>query len=1143
MSSSRLLHRALLQIDQFLSPPQLSQNKQERQTRQLRLLVTLYLLLVFAYAVLVLLFSPDEIARLRNIPLWLSAIVLPVILLRLKHHRAAIDAFLIGGWLLITLITATIGGTRASAFGFYAVVVALAALWVGWQSALGYMVVSIAAGGVMVYLDSINLLPELHSTASIALLTESITIVLLTVTIYLLVRQSERALIHAQQELAERRQAEQALRDSEKRYRMLGEIISDYAYSYDVAPDGTYTAGWITGDSFTRMTGYQWSEIGSSYILYHPDDVPVVREHVVATLKGQATSGDYRILTKSGELRWVHIKRQVELEGERVIRFYGAATDITERKMADQALRESEAKFRSFFEIAPSGIAIVNNATGCYVDANPAFLQAINLPREAVVGHTVDEMGLILGSMEFRERIREKFRQSGKLDNEEVALIYPDGRMGVCLYSLRATEIGGEPHLLTTALDITDRKNVESEVLGLNDELQQRASYLRTLNHIAREVTTLMDMDTTLRNIMTQLASIVSFDMFYVSLVDQETRVIRFPIMYDAGQYWSQPDSLLDRSALISDVLTSGQPTLVNRTPEQIQAFIDSSSLIGDTSRVSASLIVVPLPLRDRVTGVMSIQSYTMNAYQHKHVDLLMGAAYSVSIAIDNAHLYDSLQHELEQRRQAEEATRRSEARLRALLDATTDVAFLMDKDGTFLTLNRTLATTIGGEVEDFIGQNGFDLLQPELRAVRNIHFEQVVKTMQPERWVDQAGTSWWDNNLFPVISSQGTVEAFALYSRNITEQKFLETELKRYTAQLEQMVEERTAQLMHTKAQIEIILNNISDAIALAKPNGDILTRNPAFVTMFGNQVSNCIEHLLWVMPEDTHGEATGSALLDVMWHRAPQRVEVQIADEQGGTKDIDLALIPVQLDDPGDRPGILVSAHDITHLKEIERFKARFIADAVHDLATPITGLTTRLYLLKRTPEKLDDHVRAIGNQVDHLRNLLSDLRTLSLIDRKRLTLDLHTCDLNQVALRVFDTYEPVAISKNQTLKLVTDPALPPLMLDNGQIERVLVNLVSNAINYTPPGKDIVIQTACSDDSVVLVVEDEGMGIGAEELPHVFDRFYRTNSARHAQAGGTGLGLAIAKEIVELHGGRVTVKSEVGVGSTFVVHLPTEN
>ena len=353
-------------------------------------------------------------------------------------------------------------------------------------------------------------------------------------------------------------------------------------------------------------------------------------------------------------------------------------------------------------------------------------------------------------------------------------------------------------------------------------------------------------------------------------------------------------------------------------------------------------------------------------------------------------------------------------------------------------------------------------------------------------------------------------------------------------------MVEERTVELRRAKEQIEIILNNTRDAIALARANGDIETRNPAFISMFGEQVSNWTELLLWTVATEEQTAAVSKALLNTIQNQESQRVELQIISEAGGNKDIDMAFIPVQLTNNQERSGILVSAHDITHIKQIERFKTRFIDDAMHDLATPITGLTNRLYLMKRSPEKLDEHLVKLENQVGHLRNLLDDLRSLSQLDRGQLALQLEPYDINQIVGRVFDTYEPVAISKGQILHLSTTPNLPIIQIDARQMERVFVNLLANAINYTLNDKAIWVRTTVDDDHVILSIQDEGMGISPEDLPHVFDRFYRTAVARSTQSSGTGLGLAIVKEIVERHGGSVKAESELDKGSTFTVNLP---
>ncbi len=140
----------------------------------------------------------------------------------------------------------------------------------------------------------------------------------------------------------------------------------------------------------------------------------------------------------------------------------------------------------------------------------------------------------------------------------------------------------------------------------------------------------------------------------------------------------------------------------------------------------------------------------------------------------------------------------------------------------------------------------------------------------------------------------------------------------------------------------------------------------------------------------------------------------------------------------------------------------------------------------MLRHNPERLEYHICAFENQVRHLRNLLDDLRTLSRMDRRQMSLEFKVCSVGALVQRVFDIYEPVAINKHQTLTLTIDPTLPEIHLDEQQIERVLVNLVSNAVNCTLEVKGICLEAVAEDQAVVIRVIDHGMGIAAEDLPH---------------------------------------------------------
>lgn len=476
---------------------------------------------------------------------------------------------------------------------------------------------------------------------------------------------------------------------------------------------------------------------------------------------------------------------------------------------------------------------------------------------------------------------------------------------------------------------------------------------------------------------------------------------------------------------------------------------------------------------------------------------------------------------------------------------------------------NLVLITDALGKIEyvnpTFTRVTGYELAEVLEKPYRIINAETTSEALEDLMWATVGtGNSWhgelqyrkkdgelfWGETVFSAIKNQaGKLVQYLSVVQDITERKRLELEVQRYTTQLEKMVEDRTAELRRAKEQIELILTHTSDALALAQPTGDIQTVNPAFVKTFGHEAGKAIEFMVRVFASEEQIALVSDTLMKVILNSETKRVEAQIIGEDNQVKDIDLALIPIRLMDDDEKSGVLVSARDITQLKDIERFKGRFVADAVHDLATPITGLSTRLYLLQHAPEKAAEHVKALQNQVNHLRNLLEDLRTLSHLDRSQLMLQREPADLNEIARRVLDTYAPVAMNKQQILSFEPDTTLPRIFLDVRHFERVLVNLVSNAVNYTPNDKIIRVTTSIRDHWVELKIIDQGIGITTEELPLVFDRFFRSSQARRTQTSGTGLGLAIVKEIIEQHGGFVSVESVVNQGSTFTVHLPAQN
>jgi two-component system phosphate regulon sensor histidine kinase PhoR len=238
----------------------------------------------------------------------------------------------------------------------------------------------------------------------------------------------------------------------------------------------------------------------------------------------------------------------------------------------------------------------------------------------------------------------------------------------------------------------------------------------------------------------------------------------------------------------------------------------------------------------------------------------------------------------------------------------------------------------------------------------------------------------------------------------------------------------------------------------------------------------------------------------------------------------------------------GYLVMLQDLTRIRRLETVRRDFISNISHELRTPLAGLkalvdTLRGGALKDRPAA-KRFLKRMDAEVDALTQLVEELLELSRIESGQAPLRLASTPVAEVVIPPVDRLRPQTERAGLEFTVLLPPQLPPVLADVDQARLVLTNLVHNAIKFTPPGGRIVVAARSDGDEVVLSVQDSGVGIPAEDLPRVFERFYKADQAR--SGGGTGLGLAIAKHIVQGHGGRIWVESVEGQGSTFLFTLP---
>jgi PAS domain S-box-containing protein len=260
------------------------------------------------------------------------------------------------------------------------------------------------------------------------------------------------------------------------------------------------------------------------------------------------------------------------------------------------------------------------------------------------------------------------------------------------------------------------------------------------------------------------------------------------------------------------------------------------------------------------------------------------------------------------------------------------------------------------------------------------------------------------------------------------------------------------------------------------------------------------------------------------------------------------------IYYDAEGKAQHMLGVVQDITERKQaeqqqmelaLERERVELLKNILHtmshDLKTPLTAINTSLYLLERatTDTQRQPRIDSIKEQVTYLDHLIQDILTLARLEHTP-HMKVERVDINHACQLAANQLRAAAERKHIDVQLDLDNALQPISADRSEIQRVIVNLIENALNYTAENGSVRVRSYRTDDVVALEIEDTGIGISSDDLPHIFERFYRADDARATVEGGTGLGLAIVKQIIEMHDGSISVESQRGRGTTFCIKLP---
>ena len=364
---------------------------------------------------------------------------------------------------------------------------------------------------------------------------------------------------------------------------------------------------------------------------------------------------------------------------------------------------------------------------------------------------------------------------------------------------------------------------------------------------------------------------------------------------------------------------------------------------------------------------------------------------------------------------------------------------------------------------------------------------------------------------------------------QNMGEVGDLENAFSIMTNELQQKLNEVNRQ----KKQIETILLHMTDGIIAFDMDGNIIHINPAAKDLLGlNEQDDNFEKIFKKLGININIE---KIIYLENWTSSEQRKHV-------GDKYINILFAPFQ--DENDRPaGVVALIQDITEHVRLDNMRKEFVADVSHELKTPITsimGYSDTLLEGDYDEETRTKFLKVISAEAKRMARLVTDLLTLSRYDSKKVTSDITDFDLGDLVKKCIEKLKFEIEKKNHSVECFVTASVPPVVADKYGIERVVLNILSNAIKYTPDNGVIKVYVGFVYNDAYIKVIDNGIGIPEEDLERIFDRFYRVDKARSRELGGTGLGLSIAKEILDQNKGSINIKSVVGKGTEVVIRIP---
>ncbi|MEO8647675.1 MAG: PAS domain S-box protein [Acidobacteriota bacterium] len=983
---------------------------------------------------------------------------------------------------------------------------------------------------------------------------------------------NRRVIVSMLRDITDRLYAENSLRQNQMVLSMAMRGSHMGVWESDIATD---TIMW--SEELEAIFGLAPGEFNGTHEHYidlvYVDDREMLRRSVESAI---AENRDYwvefRFYHSSGEIRWMEGRGEAvySQKGE-PIRLYGVGIDITSRKLSEERLRESEERFSKAFNTSPLILTISSLKDGSLVEVNDTFVEVSGYSREEVIGKTTVELGL-WARVDDRSEELYQLNTVGQVRNVEYDFVIRDGSTIIGLLSAEKIEIGGEDFALTVIQDVSERKRSERN----NEFILRLGEIIRVSKHP----------DDMMLNVTEAIGRHLELDRCFFNEIaaENDVAIINWEYRRDEADSGLKGEvSLSSRWAATRTEIEQGNTLVVSDVMTDPR--IGPERCEGYTKHNIRAYVAIPLMRGSKWTSTLIVSKSRVRSWNPWEISLLEMAAERTWLALE--------------RMRSESILRESEERYRTLADAMPHLVWTSNAEGKIDYYNSLSENYAGidfdtGEASDSPGiqhpddaetlesawkealADGFLELEYRLRMKNGEyrwHLSRAVavrdKSGSITRWIgsstdihDQkkaqeallaaerrAAVEYQEllSRIVPLGQTFGTARDLITIYRTIL--NFVRSSMDCsafFVSFFDPLTRMRTAAYAWGQnGEVDISQLPPIELTEDGGPNSQaVFTRRPVIVDQYMDVMSRR-PHV--VIEADGIDPKSSIAVPMIVMGRVTGTIEVQAYSPGAFVQDHIVALEMIA--------NLAAAAIENVRLIEIEakarqdaeaanQMKDEFLSILSHELRTPLNAMLGWVRMLRTgilDEERSEKALEVIERNTRQQSSLIEDLLDVSRIISGKMRVEKDLIDIGVIAKEVADTMGPIATAKEIEFEVHGLPEPLFMMGDNVRLQQAITNLIQNAFKFTPAKGRVEVTVTREDTIADIVVADNGVGIEAEFIPNIFDRFTQADASTRRNFAGLGLGLTIVRNIVELHGGDISVDSPgKGLGANFRMRLP---